>query len=170
MLGAAGREDITDVGIIEDVDPLHPLVVLPLGSCPLKCSFQGACVRRKEEVLPFCTCHYGFTGEFCEQRAQHTDLQNVCWNNCQGRGTCRRGFCHCQPGWWGKDCSSSRVFPPHSARRVVHKLRVYVYDLPWSVSYQPEYQLGWRDHDQNYLAYKVFGQMFMNDTVIRYDW
>jgi hypothetical protein len=35
------------------------------------------------------------------------------------------------------------------------------------VAYQPEYQLGWRDHDQNYLAWKVFGQMFLNDTIVR---
>ena len=98
----------------------------------------------------------------------------------------------------------------------MHKLRVYVYDLPWTVrchvkcgirkcssvgacsicfgmacscavqrhlqlpaqhsllpaftqvAYQPAYYLGWTDHDQNYLAWKVFGQMFMNDTVVRY--
>lgn len=72
-------------------------------------------------------------GEFCEERAGRTELQNVCWNNCQGRGTCRRGFCHCKAGWWGKDCSSSKVYAPHSARRPVHKLRVYVYELPWTV-------------------------------------
>lgn len=73
-------------------------------------------------------------GEFCEERAARTALQNICWNNCQGRGECRRGFCHCQPGFWGKDCSSSKVYAPHAARRPVHKLRVYVYDLPWTVS------------------------------------
>jgi hypothetical protein len=26
------------------------------------------------------------------------------------------------------------VYAPHAARRPVHKLRVYVYDLPWTVS------------------------------------
>lgn len=54
---------MTEVGIIEDIDPVNPLVALPLSSCPLKCSAQGGCVRRKEEVLPFCACHYGFQGE-----------------------------------------------------------------------------------------------------------
>jgi hypothetical protein len=84
-----------------------------------------------------CVCLFGCwlpAGEFCEERAERTELQNVCWNNCQGRGRCRRGFCHCKPGWWGKDCSSSKVYAPHAARRPVHKLRVYVYDLPWTVS------------------------------------
>lgn len=56
------REEMTEVGIIEDVDPVNPLVALPLSSCPLKCSSQGGCVRRKDEVLPFCTCRYGFQG------------------------------------------------------------------------------------------------------------
>jgi hypothetical protein len=27
-----------------------------------------------------------------------------------GRGVCRRGFCHCKAGWWGKDCGRSRAF------------------------------------------------------------
>jgi hypothetical protein len=150
-----------------------------------------------------CVCVYicAPAGEFCEERAARTALQNICWNNCQGRGECRRGFCHCQPGFWGKDCSSSKVYAPHAAHRPVHKLRVYVYDLPWTVSalvvcccclpvrrlcdlitscccccccccclqvsYQPEYSLGWTDHDANYMAWLVFGQMFMNDTVVR---
>lgn len=58
----ACRQEVVDAGIIEDVDPANPLVVLPLSSCPLKCSMHGGCVRRKEEVLPWCVCHYGFTG------------------------------------------------------------------------------------------------------------
>jgi hypothetical protein len=40
--------------------------------------------------------------------------------------------------------------------------------LLWQVSYQPEYYLGFQDHDQNYLAWQIFGEMFMNDTVVRY--
>lgn len=35
------------------------------------------------------------------------------------------------------------------------------------VGYQPEYELGFRAHDPNYMAWQVFGEMFMNDTVIR---
>jgi hypothetical protein len=52
----------------------------------------------------------------------------------QGRGVCRRGFCHCEKGWWGRDCGRSRAYGAHSALRAVHKLRVYAYDLPWQVS------------------------------------
>lgn len=68
------RSEITSVGIIEDVDPPNPLVVLPLSSCPLKCSLQGGCVRREHgsgsEILPFCSCHYGFAGRHVTQVTQ----------------------------------------------------------------------------------------------------
>ena len=57
-----------------------------------------------------------------------------CVIQCLDSGICKGGFCHCRKGFWGKDCSSSKVYAPHAARRPVHKLRVYVYDLPWTVS------------------------------------
>lgn len=39
--------------------------------------------------------------------------------------------------------------------------------MPAQIAYQPEYHLGWRDHDQIYMAWKAFGEMFFNDSVIR---
>lgn len=53
-----------------------------------------------------------------------------CVNQCMGRGTCRGGFCHCRQGYWGKDCSRSKAFPPHNAASSVTTLKVYVYELP----------------------------------------
>lgn len=35
--------------------------------------------------------------------------QEHCPNMCNDRGTCRRGWCHCQPGFFGIDCSRTRV-------------------------------------------------------------
>lgn len=35
------------------------------------------------------------------------------------------------------------------------------------LAYQPEYRLGWRDHDQIYVAWKVFGERLLNDHVVR---
>lgn len=32
------------------------------------------------------------------------------------------------------------------------------------LAYQPEYHLGWRDHDQIYMAWQVFGELFFNDS------
>ncbi|WIA23466.1 hypothetical protein OEZ85_000212 [Tetradesmus obliquus] len=137
---------------------LHP------NHCPGNCSYRGACMQDDKEQQPYCLCHYGFTGERCEHVGANPGHQHACWNNCQGRGVCRRGFCHCQKGWWGKDCGRSRAFGAHSARRAVHKLRVYAYDLPWELAYQPEYHVGWRDHDQIYMAWQVFGELFFNDS------
>ena len=33
-----------------------------------------------------------------------------CPNQCNGRGACSGGFCHCDQPWWGADCSLSRIF------------------------------------------------------------
>lgn len=35
------------------------------------------------------------------------------------------------------------------------------------VSYQPEYHLGWRHHDQNYAAYRLFLEQLLKDNVTR---
>jgi hypothetical protein len=36
--------------------------------------------------------------------------------------------------------------------------------LVLQLAHQPEYHLGWRDHDQIYMAWRVFGEMFLNDS------
>ncbi|KAL3637263.1 hypothetical protein CASFOL_019562 [Castilleja foliolosa] len=54
-------------------------------------------VAFKEE----CDCKYdGLSGRFCE-----TPVQSVCINQCSGQGYCRGGFCQCENGWYGVDCS-----------------------------------------------------------------
>ncbi|XP_059646319.1 uncharacterized protein LOC132292199 isoform X1 [Cornus florida] len=103
-----------------------------------------------------CDCKYdGLWGRFCE-----VPVQCTCINQCSGRGHCRGGFCQCDNGWYGTDCSipsvlsSIREWPgwlrpaqinvPDNAQltgnlfnlnAVVEKKRplIYVYDLP------PEY-------------------------------
>jgi hypothetical protein len=35
--------------------------------------------------------------------------QEMCFNNCSGAGRCLRGWCHCQAGRWGIDCSRTKV-------------------------------------------------------------
>lgn len=106
-------------------------------------------VKFKEE----CDCKYdGLWGRFCEVHVLCT-----CINQCSGHGYCRGGFCQCDNGWYGADCSipsiqaSIREWPqwlrpaqvniPDHAQvtenlvnltAVVEKKRplIYVYDLP----------------------------------------
>ncbi|XP_068643172.1 uncharacterized protein [Aristolochia californica] len=106
-------------------------------------------VHFKEE----CDCKYdGLWGQFCE-------IPTVCscLNQCSGNGHCRGGFCQCDHGWHGTDCSIPSVLSsigkwprwlqpatlnlPNNAHyrdkivnvtAVVKKKRplIYVYDLP----------------------------------------
>ncbi|CDP10069.1 unnamed protein product [Coffea canephora] len=58
-------------------------------------------VHFKEE----CDCKYdGLWGRFCE-----VPVQSVCINQCAGHGYCRGGFCQCDKGWYGTDCSIPSV-------------------------------------------------------------
>ncbi|GFP89678.1 probable glucuronosyltransferase gut1 [Phtheirospermum japonicum] len=58
-------------------------------------------VAIKEE----CDCKYdGLWGRFCE-----TPVRSVCINQCSGHGYCRGGFCQCENGWYGVDCSVPSV-------------------------------------------------------------
>eukprot|EP00899_Mesostigma_viride_P023972 jgi/Mesvir1/475/Mv11350-RA.1 len=43
-------------------------------------------------------------------------VSSVCFNQCSGKGLCDRGFCVCEPGYHGVDCS----IPVHPARVEVH--------------------------------------------------
>ncbi|KAI7997999.1 putative glucuronosyltransferase Os01g0926700 [Camellia lanceoleosa] len=106
-------------------------------------------VRFKEE----CDCKYDcLWGRFCE-----VPVLCTCINQCSGHGHCRGGFCQCDNGWYGIDCSIPSVLsvirdwpqwlrpaqvdvpdsPQHvgnllNLNAVVEKKRplIYVYDLP----------------------------------------
>eukprot|EP00850_Spirogloea_muscicola_P011004 SM000066S20479 [mRNA] locus=s66:617960:624215:- [translate_table: standard] len=55
-----------------------------------------------------CACTYdGQGGAFCE-RVQ----QSFCLNQCSGNGFCNHGYCHCEEGWYGVDCSLPMSNPP----------------------------------------------------------
>ncbi|CAI6002616.1 unnamed protein product [Closterium sp. NIES-64] len=48
-----------------------------------------------------CTCDYdGAVGAFC-----HVPVAAFCVNQCSGHGTCIRGHCQCNEGWFSVDCS-----------------------------------------------------------------
>ena len=53
------------------------------------------------KLLVNCQCLLdGSLGMLCHEETPH-----VCPNQCWGRGTCHVGFCKCEDGWTGPDCS-----------------------------------------------------------------
>ena len=90
-------------------------------------------------------------GEFCEERTR-----SFCLRDCSGRGTCDAGFCWCNKGWFGVDCSlhaeagaaaatGTAPLPLQAVQRAPSlqalqalpspargrsPLRIYVYDMP----------------------------------------
>ena len=47
-------------------------------------------------------CYEGRTGKFCEE-----PKRSYCLRDCMGHGTCDSGFCWCEKGYYGIDCSQS---------------------------------------------------------------
>ncbi|KAA8518213.1 hypothetical protein F0562_015687 [Nyssa sinensis] len=124
------------------------------GSKPGWCNVDPAeAYTSKVQFKEECDCKYDcLWGRFCE-----VPVLCTCINQCSGHGHCRGGFCQCENGWYGTDCSvpsvlsSIREWPrwlrpaqisvPDNAQyagdlvnlnTVVEKKRplIYVYDLP----------------------------------------
>ena len=99
-----------------------------------------------------CSCgeaRDGISGAFCD-----IPVEQFCVNQCSGRGECIQGFCMCNKGWFGQDCSyrqpqvnwsegtqfdqrawirnvsrsPSSVYPPPDPQR--SRPLIYVYELP----------------------------------------
>lgn len=105
-----------------------------------------------------CPCRLdGFMGPNCALEGAQT-----CVNQCNGRGKCNQGFCKCDTGWYGHDCSQAAAgvvdVPVQPAANVEPVLvsplparqhgparperrrpLVYVYDM------DPEYNSRWGD-------------------------
>ncbi len=116
------------------------------------------------------------TGRCCKlSAALHSHRREVdptsCSNNCSSRGTCRQGFCHCQQGWFGHDCSRSNAYHPPllGADHPVPygQLRVYIYELPWQKAFNLFPNTRGHYHDQIYVGYQHFHDTLSKDTAIR---
>ncbi|GFR40869.1 hypothetical protein Agub_g1520 [Astrephomene gubernaculifera] len=145
--------------------------VHPLSACPNNCSNgRGVCFKWNWQRRPECMCHKGYNGTDCSQ----VDNSEACWfsPDCGGRGTCRSGFCHCQPGYFGVGCHRSQAFQPATPGaipdvRIVSRLKIYMYDLPWHVAFPYEYNDGHFSRDPMYSAYESFMKYFLQDNVVR---
>ncbi len=83
-------------------------------------------------VRSSCSCYEDGGGPTCDE-----PVLAFCLNQCSGRGRCVRGFCVCDTGWSGTDCSAELPAPPSRApaspaAKPVERRRpaIYVYELP----------------------------------------
>jgi hypothetical protein len=108
--------------------------LVALASCPDKCSYHGWCMNERDQ--PSCRCFYGWRGGSCEQQREQ-----YCPSGCQGRGLCVLGFCHCNVGFYGADCSlvkdpagpGSKLLweiEPTAEQLPPARPSIYVYELP----------------------------------------
>ena len=117
---------------------LKPVAGSNVGWCEAKSGLEGdgSEATPRERILLRCTgCYEGRTGPFCEH-----PKQSYCLRDCSGRGRCDSGFCWCQKGWFGVDCSQNLAQPagaPLMQRQqrvpspaASSPLRIYVYDMP----------------------------------------
>ena len=114
--------------------------LLPLSDCHDSCNYAGYCRRStRSGGGPECICledRNGMQGA-CEEDEGFT---LHCLGNCSGRGRCLRGFCHCEQGTYGADCSltgdaAEQLFwradgGALPAEDAALRPRVYVYTLP----------------------------------------
>ena len=105
------RDKLTWVG--------SPLV--SLDECPGQCSGEGVCMRRRGDKSARCMCFPGLTGPQCAEVTP-----KGCLMGCTGRGTCARGVCICNPGWFGMACTEKLSDDKHQRT----KLAIHVMELP----------------------------------------
>ena len=60
-----------------------------------------------------CKCFAGWTGEFCQTKAD-----SYCVGGCSGKGSCVDGVCHCAPPFFGVNCALFRT--PEGVQRLMH--------------------------------------------------
>lgn len=90
---------------------------------------------RHRTGCPHAICPEGRTGKYCEEHKQ-----SFCLRDCSAHGRCDAGFCWCEPGWFGVDCSQQAGAPPAPPMQALQglpspasrysQLRMYVYDMP----------------------------------------
>ncbi|KAF5828139.1 exostosin-like glycosyltransferase [Dunaliella salina] len=143
----------------------NPIVLAQIAArpskCPGQCTLYGTC----NEELGRCDCPKTRDGPDCsvlldgeQMRTRCMELNyhvpngsfgcpdmspfsrfnaSLCLNNCNGRGKCEGGFCHCLPGHYGTDCAKSldQEGRPTLLQGTGYTTRakrpwIYVYDLP----------------------------------------
>eukprot|EP00899_Mesostigma_viride_P015298 jgi/Mesvir1/2376/Mv22131-RA.1 len=138
--------------------------------------YGGGCAgpsRSNSDPTPHCQCHLGYEGRRCE-----LPCSRGCINRCSGHGQCFAGWCKCEPGWFGLDCSLSsrtphpapsapgRALPPAPPPpKSLDELKIYVYDLPPQVLQGEPCPTGCNDICGGlYFAYGFFLSRLLQDS------
>ncbi|KAG2488191.1 hypothetical protein HYH03_013185 [Edaphochlamys debaryana] len=144
----------------------------PLKECPDSCNFRGWCQvggidhqhhGHRPDEGPFCNCHGYHDGKSCEIADPYH-----CYRNCSGVGECVRGWCHCQPGYWGHGCTRRKAYTSSAGWLPNHaNMKIYVYDLPENVVHRREWNDRWTLIDSIYLAEIEFIEQLLGDWSVR---
>ncbi|KAG2488216.1 hypothetical protein HYH03_013210 [Edaphochlamys debaryana] len=130
----------------------------PLKECPDKWFRQWGPAEG-----PHCNCHGYYEGKSCEIADPYH-----CYRNCSGVGECVRGWCHCQPGYWGHGCTRRKAYTSSVGWLPNHAdLKIYVYDLPEMVAHRREFNDWWSLIDGIYLAELEFIDQLLGDWSVR---
>ena len=83
----------------------HPIWAAPAPSTDPRlvawCDAEPALLRSgAQKVEKHCRCQEGTSGALCAETQLH-----ACLNQCNGHGECSYGYCKCDHGWYGVDCS-----------------------------------------------------------------
>ncbi|KAG2495916.1 hypothetical protein HYH03_006153 [Edaphochlamys debaryana] len=144
---------------------------LPLSQCPGNCSHRGWCQvlgrnrqgSHDDPNEPWCNCHGYYEGKSCEVAEPYH-----CYRNCSGVGECVRGWCHCQPGYWGHGCTRRKAYTSSVGWRPNHaEIKIYVYDMPNHVVHRREIDDVWSLIDPMYNAEIEFMEQLLGDWAVR---
>ncbi|KAG2488215.1 hypothetical protein HYH03_013209 [Edaphochlamys debaryana] len=140
----------------------------PLKDCPDNCNFRGWCqvggaYQEHRGPDPWCNCHGYYEGKSCEIADP-----SHCYRNCSGVGQCVRGWCHCQPGYWGHGCTRRKAYASSAGWLPNHAdIKVYVYDLPEMVAHRRENNDWWAGVDPIYASEVEFMEQLLGDWSVR---
>mmetsp|Transcript_36676 Transcript_36676/g.92646 ORF Transcript_36676/g.92646 Transcript_36676/m.92646 type:complete len:581 (-) Transcript_36676:360-2102(-) len=138
------------VNVSHGAEPAAAPAITRPSKCPAGCTKLGTC----NEELGRCDCPRTHTGPDCSTPLDSRKLTILCHkllfkdseectrdysclNACNMRGKCMAGWCHCQPGYYGADCSLSlddagkpQLLAGTSWQTRARRPWVYVYELP----------------------------------------
>jgi hypothetical protein len=133
-------------------------------SCQPERQYCAAQQHGQEPKKLSCECMTGWKGDDCME-----EQPLVCMGDCGCHGVCTRGFCKCEPGFFGADCALTMDADGQVVRQRCHRLNnaagdeasvkepelppgshldpmIYVYELPpqFNVHLVPNPDKGWQ--------------------------